>query len=33
LGFNSVMLPAMALIGYAVLFFVIAAQRFRNAEA
>jgi ABC-2 type transport system permease protein len=32
LGFNSVMLPAMALIGYAVLFFVIAAQRFRKAE-
>jgi linearmycin/streptolysin S transport system permease protein len=32
LGFNSVLLPAMALIGYAVLFFIIAAERFRKAE-
>jgi len=32
LGFNSVLLPAMALIGYAVLFFVIAVERFRKAE-
>ena len=33
LGFNSVLLPAAALIGYAVLFFVIAVQRFRKAES
>jgi ABC-2 type transport system permease protein len=32
LGFNSVVLPAAALIGYAVLFFVLAAGRFRKIE-
>jgi ABC-2 type transport system permease protein len=32
LGFNSVLLPAAALIGYAVLFFVLAVGRFRKIE-
>jgi ABC-2 type transport system permease protein len=30
LGFESVLLPSMALIGYAVLFFVLAVLRFRK---
>ena len=30
LGFNSVLLPAAALAGYAVFFFLLAVQRFRN---
>ena len=30
LGFNSVMLPAAALVGYAAFFFLLAVQRFRN---
>jgi ABC-2 type transport system permease protein len=32
LGFSSVLLPAAALIGYAVFFFILAAQRFRSVE-
>jgi ABC-2 type transport system permease protein len=32
LGFNSVLLPAAALMGYAVLFFVLAVSRFRKIE-
>ena len=32
LGFNAVLLPSMALIGYAVFFFILAVQRFRNVE-
>jgi len=32
LGFNSVLLPAAALIGYAVFFFILAVQRFQRAE-
>jgi ABC-2 type transport system permease protein len=32
LGFNSVLLPSAALAGYALLFFVLAVQRFRNVE-
>jgi ABC-2 type transport system permease protein len=33
LGFQSVLLPSLALIGYAVLFFVLAALRFRKIDA
>ena len=33
LGFDSVLLPVMALIGYAILFFVLAIWRFRKIEA
>jgi ABC-2 type transport system permease protein len=32
LGFNSVLLPAAALIGYAVFFFILAVGRFRKIE-
>jgi ABC-2 type transport system permease protein len=32
LGFNSVLLPSAALLGYALLFFVLAAWRFRTSE-
>jgi ABC-2 type transport system permease protein len=32
LGFNSILLPAAALLGYAVLFFVLALWRFRASE-
>ena len=32
LGFHAVLLPSMALIGYAVFFFILAVQRFRNVE-
>ena len=32
LGFNAVLLPAAALIGYAMFFFIIAVQRFRSVE-
>jgi ABC-2 type transport system permease protein len=32
LGFNSVLLPAAALVGYAVFFFTLAARRFRRVE-
>jgi ABC-2 type transport system permease protein len=32
LGFNSVLLPAAALFGYALLFFILAAWRFRRAS-
>lgn len=32
LGFNSVLLPAAALIGYAALFFILAVGRFRRIE-
>jgi hypothetical protein len=32
LGFNSVLLPAAALAGYAALFFILAVGRFRKAE-
>ena len=32
LGFNAVLLPAAALIGYAIFFFIIAVQRFRSVE-
>jgi ABC-2 type transport system permease protein len=32
LGFESTLLPAAALIGYAIFFFVLAVQRFRKAE-
>ncbi|HEX5944123.1 MAG TPA: ABC transporter permease [Anaerolineales bacterium] len=32
LGFNAVLLPAAALIGYALFFFILAVQRFRNVE-
>ena len=32
LGFNSVLLPSAALAGYALLFFILAVQRFRNVE-
>jgi ABC-2 type transport system permease protein len=31
LGFNSVLLPAAALVGYAAFFFILAVQRFRTA--
>lgn len=33
LGFGSVLLPSLALIGYAALFFILAALRFRKIEA
>ena len=33
LGFQSVLLPSMALIGYAILFFTLAVLRFRRIEA
>jgi len=33
LGFESVLLPAMALLGYATIFFVLAVLRFRKIEA
>ncbi len=33
LGFESVLLPAAALLGYAALFFLLAVWRFRKAEA
>ena len=33
LGFESVLVPAAALVGYAVFFFVIAERRFRRVEA
>jgi hypothetical protein len=33
LGFNSVLLPAAALVGYAAIFFLLAAWRFRNLES
>jgi ABC-2 type transport system permease protein len=33
LGFNSVLLPAAALLGYAAFFFILAVWRFRKAEA
>ena len=33
LGFNSVLLPAAALVGYAAIFFLLAAWRFRNVES
>ena len=32
LGFSSVLVPAAALLGYAVLFFILAAWRFRTSE-
>jgi ABC-2 type transport system permease protein len=32
LGFGSVLLPAAALVGYAILFFILAVVRFRKAE-
>jgi len=32
LGFSSVLIPAAALLGYAVLFFILAAWRFRRSE-
>ena len=32
LGFNAVLLPSIALIGYAGFFFILAVQRFRNVE-
>lgn len=32
LGFSSVLIPAAALLGYALLFFVLAAWRFRTSE-
>jgi ABC-2 type transport system ATP-binding protein len=32
LGFSSVLVPAAALFGYALLFFVLAAWRFRRSE-
>lgn len=32
LGFGSVLVPAAALLGYAVLFFILAAWRFRRSE-
>jgi ABC-2 type transport system permease protein len=32
LGFHAVLLPSIALIGYAVFFFILAIQRFRNVE-
>jgi ABC-2 type transport system permease protein len=32
LGFNSVLLPAAALIGYATIFFFLAVGRFRKIE-
>jgi ABC-2 type transport system permease protein len=32
LGFDSVLLPAAALIGYAVFFFILATGRFRKVE-
>ena len=33
LGFESVLLPSMALIGYAIVFFVLAVLRFRKIDA
>ncbi|HSL44778.1 MAG TPA: ABC transporter permease [Anaerolineales bacterium] len=33
LAFDSVLLPAAALIGYAMLFFILAVRRFRSVEA
>jgi ABC-2 type transport system permease protein len=33
LGFQSVLLPAAALIGYALFFFILAERRFRNVDA
>lgn len=33
LGFSSILLPAAALIGYAIFFFILAAWRFRRAES
>jgi len=32
LGFSSVLVPAAALLGYAVLFFILATWRFRRSE-
>jgi hypothetical protein len=32
LGLDSVLLPAAALVGYAVVFFVLAVGRFRSVE-
>jgi ABC-2 type transport system permease protein len=32
LGFTTVLLPSVALIGYAAFFFILAVQRFRNVE-
>jgi ABC-2 type transport system permease protein len=32
LGFGSVLLPAVALVGYAIFFFILAAIRFRKAD-
>jgi hypothetical protein len=32
LGFESVLLPCAALVGYALLFFLLAAWRFRKAS-
>jgi hypothetical protein len=32
LGFNTVLLPSVALIGYTAFFFILAVQRFRNVE-
>jgi|RhiMetdeSRZDD1v2_1073273.scaffolds.fasta_scaffold329301_2 hypothetical protein len=32
LGLDSALLPTVALIGYAVVFFVLAVGRFRNVE-